>query len=89
MGSESVYPHSNAECVTLLSRLGFVRKRGIGNAKHPYKYVHPSRKHGCINDKPFVLITHYYFDELGKKLMKKIECWGFTSDEVKEALRRV
>ena len=83
--SKAVYPRSNKECVALLKTLGFKKKRGIGNSKHPEKYIHKSRRSRCPNDKPFILVTHNYFDELGKKMMKKIECWGFTKREIIDA----
>lgn len=89
MAYQMVYPRSNAECVRLLLALGFRKKRGIGNAKHPEKYMHPKRRCICTNEKPFILVTHRYFDERGKKLMKKLECWEFTKKEIIDAYNKI
>ncbi|MDR0979575.1 MAG: hypothetical protein LBM12_00205 [Candidatus Nomurabacteria bacterium] len=80
------YPQNNAECIKLLRRLGFQKRIGIGRGKHPEKYTHPTRRNQNSNDRPFIIISHEYFDEKGKKMMKKLENWGFTKEELQEAL---
>ena len=82
------YPRSNDECVALLRALGFKRKLGTGRGKHPQKYLHPTKRNQNLADKPFVLVTHEYFDENGKRLMKKLRSWGFSEEELKRALGR-
>lgn len=89
MSGKEIYPRSNKECECLLVSLGFKEVRGIGNAKHPKKYKHKKRRCKCPNEKPFFLITHNYFDELGKKMMKKLLCWDFTKEELIKACREV
>lgn len=90
MAPRPVYPKSNLECVRLLLTLGFVKDNGIGRGKHPEKYHHPYRKNiAAPPDRPFVLLTHDYFDQLGKNLMKKLQNWGFTKDEIEAAYRGV
>ncbi|HSX27553.1 MAG TPA: hypothetical protein VLG25_02115 [Patescibacteria group bacterium] len=84
MAPSSLYPHSNTECVALLKALGFKKKLGTGRGKHPQKYYHPKRRNQNLDDKPFVLITHEYFDANGKRLMKKLQNWGFTKEEIEE-----
>lgn len=79
------YPHSNLECVRLLENLGFRKKFGTGRGKHPEKYMHPTRRNQNLNDKPFVLISHEYFEQKGKLLVSKLEKWGFTIEEINEA----
>lgn len=88
MGGKSVYPRSNAECIALLKRLGFKRKFGSGRGNHPQKYIHPKRNNQAVDDKPFILITHEYFDANGKRLMKKLQNWGFTAEEIREACKK-
>jgi hypothetical protein len=82
MAPKPIYPKSNEEIVALLKSLGFKKKQGIGRGKHPQKYLHPTRRNQNVNDKPFVLVTHDYFDDNGKKTMKKLENWGFTPEEL-------
>jgi hypothetical protein len=89
MAPKRIYPHSNAECEALLTTLGFRRKIGIGRGKHPIKYEHPTRLHIGSGDKPFVLITHNFFEQIGKRLMKKLLNWGFTQDEIEQACRGI
>ena len=84
MAPRTIYPRSNEECIALLKALGFRKKIGIGRSKHPQKYVHPKRKNQDLHDKPFVLITHEYFDANGKRLMKKLRHWGFSKEELEE-----
>jgi|GEM_PF-1446986 len=84
---KSIYPHSNVECVALLLALGFKKKRGIGRSKHPQKYVHPTRRNQNLEDKPFILITHQYFDANGQRLMKKLLNWGFTKEELEQCCK--
>lgn len=69
--------------------LGFKTKKGIGRSKHPKKYVHPKKRNQNLNDKPFILITHEYFDENGKRLMKKLQNWGFTKKELEDTCRDI
>lgn len=85
MASPTIYPRSNAACVALLITLGFKKKRGIGRAKHPEKYEHPTRQNIRVGDKPFVIITHEYFPANGQRLMKKLQNWGFTKKELELA----
>lgn len=85
MGSQSVYPRSNAEIVALLKKLGFKKRLGIGRGKHPQKWTHPTRKNKNLNDKPFILVTHEYFDANGQRLMKKLQNWGFSKEELEKA----
>jgi len=82
MSPKPSYPHSNDECIKLLKELGFKKKLGTGRGKHPEKYIHPTKRNQNLNDKPFVLISHEYFDEKGKRLVKKLINWGFTKEEV-------
>ncbi len=82
MSPKPSYPHSNDECVALLAHLGFKKKLGTGRGKHPEKYYHPTKRNENPNDKPFVLISHEYFDEKGKRLVKKLRLWGFPSEEI-------
>jgi hypothetical protein len=84
-----VYPRSNAECIALLRALGFKKKLGTGRGNHPQKYYHPKRRNQNLNDKPFVLVTHEYFDANGKRLMKKLLNWGFTQEELNEKCREL
>jgi hypothetical protein len=81
----TIYPRSNEQCVRLLKALGFKKKFTIGRGKHPEKYHHPTRKNQDLSDKPFVLVTHEYFDAKGKRLMKKLRNWGFTKEELEDA----
>lgn len=87
--NKTIYPHSNEECVALLLALGFRKKKGIGRSKHPEKYTHKTRRNQNLNDKPFILITHQYYDANGQRLMKKLLNWGFTKDEIEEACMKV
>ena len=80
------YPRNNAECIKLLEELGFKKKRGVGRGKHPEKYIHPTRQNLNPNDKPFVLISHEYFDEKSKRLIKKLENWGFSKEEIQNTI---
>ena len=82
---KTIYPRSNTACVALLELLGFKKKRGIGRGKHPEKYVHPTRQNLVEGDKPFVLITHEFFDANGQRLMKKLQNWGWTKEELELA----
>jgi len=59
---------------------------GTGRGNHPEKYYHPTKRNQDLNDKPFVLVTHEYFDEKAKRLVKKLLSWGFTEAEIKKAL---
>ena len=79
------YPRSNAECVKLLLHLGFHLKRGTGRGKHPQKYMHSTRRSICLREPPFILITHDFWEQKGQVLMKRLECWEFTQDEIIEA----
>jgi hypothetical protein len=65
--------------------LGFEKKRGIGRGKHPEKYLHPTRQNLVEGDKPFILVTHEYFDANGQRLMKRLQHWGFTKNELELA----
>ena len=89
MAPRTVYPRSNTEIVNLLETLGFKRKRGIGRGKHPEKYVHPSLANLRVGDKPFVLVTHEYIAANGQRLMKKLQNWGFTEYEIKQACKGI
>ena len=89
MAPRTVYPRSAADCVRLLLTLGFVKKDGIGRGKHPEKYQHPTRKNIVEGDRPFIIIPHEYFDQLGMKVMKKAQNWGFSKDEVEAALNGI
>lgn len=82
---QTVYPRSKADCLRLLATLGFVKRRGIGRGKHPEKYYHPTRRNIRQGDKPFILITHEYYDELGMKIMRKLQNWDFTKAEIEAA----
>lgn len=84
MAPRTVYPRSNEEIIALLKALGFKKKGGTGRGKHPQKYYHPKRRNQDLNDKPFVLVTHYYFDDNGKRLMKKLKNWGFNKKELED-----
>lgn len=86
MAPRTVYPRSNAECVSLLLTLGFEKKGGIGRGKHPEKYFNRTRQNVVEGDRPFVIVTHEFFDELGMKMMKKLQNWGYTKDEIEAAL---
>ena len=86
MSPKPSYPHSNQECVLLLKELGFRKKVGTGRGKHPEKYVHPTKRNENSNDKPFVLISHDYFDEKGKRLVRKLENWGFEKDKIRSII---
>lgn len=83
MSPKPAYPHSNKECVRLLLALGFKKKLGTGRGKHPEKYIHPTKRNENPNDRPFVLISHDYFDEKGKRLVRKLENWGFSKDLIR------
>jgi hypothetical protein len=87
MGTKSVYPKSNKEIVTLLKRLGFSKKLGINRGKHPEKYQHLHRRNRDPNDKPFVIVSHEYFDEKAKKTVKKLENWGFSQEELEQVMK--
>lgn len=89
MSPRTIYPRSNEECVALLKLLGFKKKRGIGRGKHPEKYYHPKRQNQRVGDKPFVLITHNYYDSNGQRLMKKLQNWGFSEEELKLACQGI
>jgi hypothetical protein len=82
MSPKPAYPHSNAECVKLLKELGFKKKFGTGRGKHPEKYIHPTIRNANPNDRPFVLISHDFFDEKGKRLVRKLELWGFPKEQI-------
>lgn len=82
MAPKPSYPRSNAECVKLLKELGFKKKLGTGRGKHPEKYIHPTIRNQNPNDRPFVLISHEYFDEKGKRLVKKLQLWGFSKEQI-------
>ncbi len=81
------YPRNTAECVSLLIALGFAKKEGIGKGKHPEKYFHPTRNNTVPGDKPFIIIPHDYFDVLGMKIMKKLQNWDYTKEEIEATLR--
>jgi hypothetical protein len=85
----TIYPRSNTEIIALLKSLGFKKKYGVGRSKHPQKYFHPTRRNQDLSDKPFVLVTHQYFDANGVRLMKKLQNWGFTEDELKEKCKSI
>lgn len=85
MAPRTIYPRSNAACINLLLLLGFKKKRGIGRGKHPEKYYHPTRQNNQPGDKPFVIVTHEYFDANGQRLMKKLQNWGYTKVELELA----
>ncbi len=85
-GAKPSYPRSNAECVALLKHLGFKKKLGTGRGKHPEKYHHPTIRNNNPNDRPFVLISHDYFDEKGKRLVKKLVLWGFDKNIIEAFL---
>jgi predicted RNA binding protein YcfA (HicA-like mRNA interferase family) len=87
MGTKSVYPKSNKEIIKLLSKLGFKKKLGISRGKHPEKYHHPNRRNSDLNDKPFVIVSHDYFDEKAKKTVKKLENWGFSQEELEQVMK--
>jgi hypothetical protein len=89
MAPQQIYPRSNAECVALLKALGFKKKLGTGRGPHPQKYYHPTKRNQNLNDKPFVLVTHEYFDEKAMSLMKKLENWGFTPEEIAEKCKNL
>ena len=89
MSPKILYPQNNMECVRLLKHLGFEKKRGIGRGKHPEKYIHPTRRNQNSNDRPFIIISHEYFDAKGKRTMKKLENWGFSKEELQEAMKRI
>jgi hypothetical protein len=89
MSSRTIYPRSNEECVALLLALGFKKKLGIGRSKHPQKYIHPTRRNQDVNDKPFVLVTHEYFDANGQRLMNKLKRWGFSDEELNRAFKEL
>ncbi len=59
---------------------------GTGRGKHPEKYVHPTKRNENPNDKPFVLISHEYFDEKGKRLVRKLENWGFPKERIRSII---
>ncbi len=82
MAPKPSYPHSNEECVLLLKARGFKKKVGTGRGKHPQKYIHPTFRNQNPNDRPFVLISHDYFDEKGKRLVRKLELWGFSKEKI-------
>lgn len=82
MSPKLSYPHSNDECIKLLLALGFKKKLGTGRGKHPEKYIHPTKRNENPNDRPFVLISHDFFDEKGKRLVSKLIKWGFTRAEI-------
>ena len=88
MGGKSIYPRSNAECAALLKARGFKKKFGSGRGNHPEKYMHPKRRNQSLNDKPFILITHEYFDANGKRIVKKLINWGFTKEEIQDACKK-
>lgn len=89
MAPRTVYPRSNDEIRALLKTLGFKKKRGIGRGKHPEKYEHPKRQNQVVSDKPFVIVTHQYFNANGQRLMKKLQNWGFTEEEIKLACQGI
>lgn len=86
MSPKPSYPHSNQECIQLLKALGFKKKLGTGRGKHPEKYIHPTKRNENPNDKPFVLISHDFFDEKGKRLVRKLQNWGFPIDEIRSII---
>ena len=86
MSPKPSYPHSNQECIQLLKVLGFKKKLGTGRGKHPEKYIHPTKRNENPNDKPFVLISHDFFDEKGKRLVRKLENWGFPIDQIRSII---
>jgi hypothetical protein len=71
--------------VSLVLILGCKKKLGTGRGKHPEKYFHPTRHNTQQGDRPFILITHEYFDAKGQSLMKKLLNWGFTKEELELA----
>jgi len=89
MAPRTIYPRSNAECVALLLLLGFKKKWGTGRSNHPEKYFHPKRRNQNLSDKPFVLVTHEFFDANGQRLMKKLQNWGFTKEELELACQGI
>lgn len=89
MSPKPSYPHSNAECIKLLLALGFKKKLGTGRGKHPEKYTHPTKRNENSNDKPFVLISHDFFDEKGKRLVRKLINWGFPEDQIRTIIDNI
>lgn len=89
MAPRIIHPRSNLECARLLLTLGFEKRSGIGRGKHPEKYFHNTRKNNIEGDRPFIIIPHLFFDELGIKLVKKLQNWGFTKKEIEDALRGI
>jgi len=51
--------------------------------------MHPTRRNQNLDDKPFILITHEYFDANGQRLMKKLLNWGFTKEELEEKCKNL
>jgi len=89
MSPKPSYPRSNDECIKLLLALGFKKKIGTGRGKHPQKYIHPSKRNENPDDRPFVLISHDYFDEKGKRLVAKLIKWGFDKNEVRTIINNI
>jgi hypothetical protein len=89
MSPRTVYPRSNEEIVLLLKALGFKRKLGTGRGPHPQKYFHPKRRNQNLENKPFILVTHVYFDANGQRLMKKLLNWGFTKREIEDKCKEL
>jgi hypothetical protein len=89
MSPRTPYPRSNADCVRLLRTLEFEKRQGIGRGKHPEKYFHNTRDNIVEGDQPFVILPHEFFDQLGMKLMKKLQNWGYSKGEIEAALHGI
>jgi hypothetical protein len=87
MSPRTIYPRTINDCVDLLVTLGFTKKLGIGRGKHPEKYFNRKRKNVVTGDRPFIIIPHEYYDQLGMKIMKKLQNWSYTKEEIEGALR--
>jgi len=82
-------PNSTKECIRLLEYLGFERVKRIGIGGHQYKYINPNRKYIGDDNHPFVIVPHRYFNLLGVKLCKKLVCFGYSKEEIREGCERL
>lgn len=82
-------PNNTKECIRLLEHLGFVQKKRIGKGGHQYKYIHPYRKNICPNERPFIIIPSRFYKQLAENIYKKLLCFEFSKEEIKEACEKL
>ena len=82
----SHFPGNQRELMLFLEKLGFRQKKRIGKGRHQYKYFHPERVFMCDDRKNFIIVPHYIYKQMVLKIIKRLVCWGFSEEELKDCL---